>query len=102
MTKASWGRYSDPGTTISRDVNPLQTTSYIFTWNDGNADRLFQPAELASFVNSTGGVVNGIASEIRHPYTDNMDVWVERRFASSLSGRLGYVYKKSNNNWGVD
>ena len=100
VLKASWGRYySDPGTTISRDVNPLQTTSYIFTWNDGNADRLFQPAELGSFVNNTGGLSNGIASDIQHPYTDNMDVWVERRFASNFSGRVGYVYKKSNNNW---
>jgi hypothetical protein len=100
VLKSSWGRYySDPGTTISRDVNPLQTTTYIFRWTDGNADRLFQPDELGSFVTSTGGALNGIAPDIQHPYTDNADVWLERRVRSNLSARLGFIYKKSNNNW---
>jgi TonB dependent receptor-like, beta-barrel len=100
VVKASWGRYySDPGTTISRDVNPLQNTSYIFIWTDGNGDRLFQPSELGSFVSSTGGVLNRIDPDIGHPYTDNMDVWMERRIRSNLSARLGFIYKESNNNW---
>ena len=100
VLKASWGRYyNDPGIAISRDVNPLQTTSYIFRWTDANADRLFQPSELGSFVNSTGGVMNRIDSNIRHPHTENMDVWIERRVWPDLAARLGFIYKKSNDNW---
>ncbi|HEX2456098.1 MAG TPA: carboxypeptidase regulatory-like domain-containing protein [Vicinamibacterales bacterium] len=100
VVKASWGRYyHDPGTTISRDVNPLQTTTSTFAWNDGNADRLFQPSELGSFVNSSGGVQNRVDPDIQDPYTDNTDVWVERRLRSDLSARLGFIYKKANNNW---
>jgi hypothetical protein len=100
LVKASWGRYySEPGTTISRDVNPLQSTTYNFSWTDSNADRLFQPSELGSFVNSSGGVLNGVDPDIRHPYTDDMDVWVERRIRSDVSARLGFIFKKANNNW---
>src|SRR5262249_29823828 len=100
VIKASWGRYyHDPATTISRDVNPLQNTSYIFSWIDSNADRLFQRSELGSFVSSTGGVLNDIDPSLGHPYTDNMDVWIERCIRSDLSARLGFIYKKAHDNW---
>ena len=98
--KASWGRYlSDPGTVISAGVNPVQTSSFVFNWRDANGDRRFELSELGSFVSSAGGVFTEVDRDIGHPWTDNVDAWIERQLGRDFSARLGFVYKRTNDNW---
>ena len=41
---------------------------------------------------SAGGVLNRVDPNIGHPYTDNMNVWIERGIRSDLSARLEGLY----------
>lgn len=96
VLKASWGRYwHNPGP--RDDVNPIQETNYTFGWNDVNGDRLFTLNELGSFVSSSGGVSNMVDPDLGQPHTDDMSVFVEREIMPSLSGRLGFVFKRQEN-----
>lgn len=100
VLKASWGRYyANSSTTISDNLNPAQALNTTFGWNDVNGDRLFQPNEFGNFVSNTGSTFTGIDPNLARPYVDEMNVWYERRLARNMSGRVGFIRKKSNDEW---
>lgn len=96
VLKANWGRYfNNPGP--QGTVNPIQTLTYTFNWNDLNRDRLFTMNELGSFSSSTGGVSNTINPNLKQPYSDDISTFLEREIVGNVSARVGYVYKVSRN-----
>lgn len=100
VLKANWGLFwNNPGPALASSVNPIQALSYTFAWNDRNADRLFTPDELGSFVSSTGGVRNVIDPDIRQPHVHDVSVWAEREIVANVSGRVGLIYKRLQNNF---
>ncbi|MBI4476656.1 MAG: hypothetical protein HY654_05750, partial [Acidobacteria bacterium] len=100
VLKANWGLFwNNPGPGLASSVNPIQALSYTFAWNDRNSDRLFTPEELGSFVSSTGGVRNVIDPDIRQPHVHDVSVWAEREIVANVSGRVGLIYKRLQNNF---
>ncbi len=100
LVKASWGRfYSNPATSLSENVNPLQSTSATFGWNDANADRLFTLNELGPFVSLSGGVRNTTQPGIGQAYTDEANLWFERELAANIGLRAGFIYKRVMHGW---
>ncbi len=93
VVKANWGLYFNNPGTISSIVNPSNSSSLVFNWNDANADRLFTLNELGSFV--SGGVTqqNTIDPNLKHPSTMDASVWLERQIVHNVSGRIGFVYR---------
>jgi len=100
VLKLAWGRFSsNPNTDFGSSTNPLASTTYTFNWKDLNGDRLFQPAELGSFVSNAGGAGAGVAAGIRNPTVDDASVFVERQFGADLSVRAGFVYRALRHDW---
>jgi hypothetical protein len=99
VLKISWGRFhSNPNTDFGSSVNPVQTATYTFNWNDLNHDGLFQPNELGSFVSNTGGAAS-VAQGIENPRVDDAGIFVERQISNDLSIRAGFVYRTLSHNW---
>lgn len=102
VLKANFGRfYFNPGVAYSDDVNPIQETTATFGWTDKNGDRLFQMNELGNFVSLAGGARNTVAPGIKNAYTDEASVFFERQLIPDLGLRVGYVWKKQNNQWAL-
>ena len=100
VLKANFGRfYFNPGVSYSDDVNPIQWTTATFGWTDKNGDRLFQMNELGNFVSLSGGARNTVEPGIKNSYTDEASVFFERELITDLGLRVGYVWKKQNNQW---
>lgn len=96
VLKANWGRYfNNPGP--QGTVNPIQTLTYTFNWNDLNRDRLFTMNELGTFSSSSGGVTNTINPKLKQPYSDDISTFLEREIIGDVSARVGYVYRVSRN-----
>ncbi len=100
VVKVNWGRfYFNPGVSFSDDVNPLQLTTATFGWADRNRDRKFELGELGPFVSLAGGARNTVEEGIKSAYTDEANVFFERQIIPNLGLRVGYVWKKQNNQW---
>lgn len=100
VLKLSWGRfYSNPGSALGQDVNPIQKATYNFAWNDVNHDGLFQPNELGAFASSSGGSNFTVAKNFRDPVTDDAEGFLERQISDTLSIRAGFVYKAVHHDW---
>ncbi|MGQ0732871.1 MAG: carboxypeptidase regulatory-like domain-containing protein [Acidobacteriota bacterium] len=96
--KANYGRFYHNTGIGSGTVNPAQSISYTFNWSDLNSDRVFQMNEFGTFVSSSGGTSQLIASDLRHTYTDSYSVWFERELMANMGFRAGYTYRDDGNN----
>jgi hypothetical protein len=100
VVKASWGRfYHNPGPDRAADYNPVRNLNFTFRWNDLNGDRLFTDNELGAFVSSSGSSRDFVDPDIGHPWTDDMSVFFERELVANMGARVGFVYKKVNNDY---
>lgn len=106
VLKGNWGRYFNNPGTQSDNVNPVQSTSATFDWNDspergGNGDRLFQVNEFGTF--RSGGPPGSLSTRfdpnIGHPYTDDVSVAIERQLLPNLGVRAAYVYRMARNGY---
>jgi hypothetical protein len=95
--KANYGRFYFNTGLAGGDVNPAQSISYTFAWNDRNGDRAFQMNEFGNFVTNSGGTTEEIDPDKKHAYTDNYSVWFERELMSDLGFRAGYTYRTDGN-----
>lgn len=96
--KANYGRFYHNTGLAGGDVNPAQTITYTFNWNDVNSDRLFQLNEFGTFVSNTGGATETIDPNKKHTYSDNYSVWFERELVNNVAFRAGYTYRIDRNN----
>lgn len=95
--KGNAGRFYQNTGIGSGTLNPVQSISYTFNWNDLNADRVFQMNEFGTFVSSAGATNNLISPDLKHTYTDSYSVWFERELMANTSVRAGYTYRADGN-----
>jgi hypothetical protein len=98
--KASWGRYyENPSLAITTTVNPVANTTYTFGWNDTNGDKKFQNNEFGAFRGNAGGTSFTIDPNIKHPYMDDYNMFVEHEVMRNVVFRAGFVYRKLAREW---
>lgn len=96
--KGNAGRFYHNTGIGSGTLNPAQSISYTFNWNDLNGDRLFQSNEFGTFATSAGATDNLISPDLKHTYTDSYSVWFERELMANMGLRLGYTHRTDGNN----
>ena len=94
--KGNYGRFYNNLGLAAEDVNPTQSIRYTFAWNDINRDLVFQNNEFGAFVSSSGGATD-YDPNIKHRYTDNYSIWLERELRNNLAVRVGYTLRKDGN-----
>jgi hypothetical protein len=100
VIKASWGRfYHNPGPDRAEDFNPVRNLNFTFGWNDRNGDQLFTDDELGAFVSSSGSSSDFVDPDIGQPWTDDMSAFFEREIMPNVGARVGFVYKRINNDY---
>ena len=106
VVKATYGRFNHAirpsNTQIIRNLNGNEYEATRYRWADMNNDRLFQyPNELGAFIQTEGGsTTRGIHNPaIEQPQTDETTLRFERQLTSSVSARVGYVYKREFNQY---
>ena len=104
VLKANWGRFAfNPGVNLADAVNPNTSNQYeVWTWDDLNADRVFQLNERVGSqpTQKFGGTVNtSLDPDLENSYTDEASLFVERALLQDLGLRVGYVWKKDYNGW---
>jgi Carboxypeptidase regulatory-like domain len=89
--KAFYGRYYFNFADTFSDVNPTgaSTATYQYTGPAG----VFIPADVGKLVSSTGGVSTTLQSGLKTPYTNEIDLSIQRQFWGESSLRLAYVRK---------
>ncbi|MDE3153839.1 MAG: TonB-dependent receptor [Acidobacteriota bacterium] len=97
--KAFYGRYYFNFADSFSAVNPggANTKTYQYTGVAGNYDPAYIAAHLGKLVGSTGGVSTTLDSNLKAPYTDEIDLSVQRQFWGESSIRLAYVRKMDRN-----
>jgi hypothetical protein len=96
--KGNIGRFYHNTGIGSGTLNPAQSISYTFNWNDVNGDRIFQLNEFGTFATSAGATDNLISPDLKHTYTDSYSVWFERELMANMGLRMGYTYRSDGNN----
>ena len=96
VVKANYGLYwHNPGAGTGAGANPNQASkSQTHTWNDVNADRVWQPGEESALPTSQslqGGVQ--MDPDLKAPYSHEASFWLERQLSDTLGLRTGFVYK---------
>ena len=93
--KAFYGRYYNNIAADFANLNPGGVNSRTYRFNDLNGNRLYDGTqELGSLVSSTGGITTTLDSNIKVPYTDEVDLSYSRQFWGESSGRVAYVRKQ--------
>ncbi|MGH9384478.1 MAG: carboxypeptidase regulatory-like domain-containing protein [Vicinamibacterales bacterium] len=96
--KGNAGRFYQNTGIGSGTLNPVQSISYTFNWNDLNGDRVFQMNEFGTFATSSGATNNLISQDLKHTYTDSYSIWFERELMANMGLRAGYTYRNDGNN----
>ncbi len=86
--KASWGRYYHQFSTgFANFVNQNGALTNRYEWTDLNGDRQFQDGEQGTLlVNAFGAeaAVNTVSPDLKHEYTDEITMSLEREFAGDV------------------
>jgi hypothetical protein len=98
VAKVNWGRFYHNTGTASSGINPAQSLTATFAWNDANGDKRFTMDELGNFVSSSGGTTSRVDPNIKHTFTDSTSVWLEHELFRDVGMRVGYTYKSDGNN----
>jgi hypothetical protein len=102
VLKANYGYFKhNPGPGIAASANPNQAAKQLtYSWNDINADRLFQFGEQTTLLrDQTGPGGVQIDPDIEQPYTHEFSTFVEQQLGSDVAVRVGYVYKTNDKLW---
>jgi hypothetical protein len=96
VLKGNYGLYwHNPGVGISQNANPnIASKSQTHSWNDANADRLWQPGEesAAPTAQTLQGAIR-LNPDIKAPISHEASAWVERQITETMGLRAGFVYK---------
>jgi hypothetical protein len=94
--KAFYGRFMvQEGTRLVQQVNPNDLGGDYRAWSDGNGDNVAQSTELGPPTRPYGGRVNKIDPDLNQPYSDEVNLGVERELLPNLSGGVTY-YRRHN------
>lgn len=98
VVKLNWGRFYHNTGTASGGINPAQSITYTFNWNDVNGDKRFTNNEFGSFVSSAGGATLLVDPNIKHTYTDSSSAWLEHEVVNNVGIRAGYTFRSDKDN----
>jgi len=103
VVKAFWGRfYNELVTILGNNANPGGENYRIYTFNDLNANRLYDgPSELGQLQSATGGISTTIDEDFKPPYADEFSTAVEHQFWGESSVRVAYVRKMARDIAGI-
>ena len=94
--KAFYGRFMvQEGTRLVQQVNPNDLGGDFRAWTDSNNDNIAQLSELGPSTRPYGGRVNKIDPGLKQPYSDEIDLGVEREILTNLSAGVSY-YRRHN------
>jgi len=88
--KAFYGRYYFNFADTFSGINPGGGSTATYQYSGPNG--VFNPADLGALVKTTGGVSTTLGP-IKTPYTDEIDLSVQRQFWGESSLRVAYVRK---------
>jgi hypothetical protein len=95
--KLSWGRFYHQFTTgFPSFASQNATLSDTYTWNDRNGDGQFQPGEQGTLLSRGIAAQNLIDPDLKHPYTDEFTVGVEKEIGKDLAATATFAYRKGN------
>jgi hypothetical protein len=98
--KASGGRYyyviSADGAPINQ-VNPNSNYQELYTWNDLNGDRRFQPGEQTGNPVVTSGTTTSFDDDFTRPFTDEYTAGVDHELIPTVRLSAVYTYRREDN-----
>ena len=69
-------------------ANPNSLSGLIFSWNDTNGDRLFQPGKLGPLLRRFGGLYSSVSPALDPPHSDEFELYgaasINSRVAASI------------------
>ncbi len=97
VLKTSWGRYYHQFTTgwpgfANQNGNLFDS----YEWRDPNGDGLFQDGEQGRLLSRGIAANNEVNPDMKHPYTDEFTIGVEKELAAGLSVSGTFSYRKGN------
>ncbi|MBV9502446.1 MAG: carboxypeptidase regulatory-like domain-containing protein [Acidobacteriaceae bacterium] len=69
-------------------ANPNSLSGLVFSWNDINGDRVFQPGEFGSLLRRFGGAYSNVSPSLHSPHADEFDVYGAVSLSSQSSARI--------------
>ena len=98
--KASWGRYYHQFSTgFANFVNQNGNLTNSWTWNDLNGDRQFQDGEQGTLLSDQFGAaaaMRTISPDLKHEFTDELTMSLEREFAGDIWLSATYTRRRSD------
>ena len=98
--KASWGRYYHQFSTgFANFVNQNGNLTNRWTWNDLNGDRQFQDGEQGTLLSDQFGAaaaMRTISPDLKHEFTDELTMSVEREFQGDIWLSATYTRRRSD------
>ena len=98
--KASWGRYYHQFSTgFANFVNQNGNLTNRWSWNDLNGDRQFQDGEQVDLLSDQFGAaaaMRTISPDLKHEFTDELTMSVEREFAGDIWLSATYTRRRSD------
>ncbi|MEW6455233.1 MAG: TonB-dependent receptor [Acidobacteriota bacterium] len=96
--KALFGRYyHNPSIGPSEAANPNALERKRYTWVDRNGNGYYDPGEEVSLITVLGGRFQRVDPKLKHPYTDEYGIILEREIIPYIGLRVGYLVKESKN-----
>ncbi len=100
--KASWGRYYHQFSTgFANFVNQNGGLTNTYEWNDLNGDRQFQDGEQGAVLSDQFGAtaaINTISPDLKHAFTDEATVTLEREFEGNIWLQATFSRRTSGDN----
>jgi len=94
--KAFYGRFMvQEGTRLVQQVNPNDLGGDYRAWTDSNGDNVAQLSELGPSTRPYGGRVNKIDPSLKQPYSDEVDLGIDRELFANFSAGVTY-YRRHN------
>jgi len=100
VLRLNWGiYYSYPSTNISNAVDPLQSASAVFTWNN--------PNNLPFALNQLGPIVGSpkiaqgstVQPHLKDARFDDMGAVIEHQLTNNLSIRAGFIFREMHHDF---
>jgi len=96
--KAFYGRYYNNMAQDLANLNPGGVNSRTYKFIDLNGNGLYDgQSELGNLVATTGGTTTALDTNVKVPYTDEIDLSYQRQFWGESSIRAAYVRKMVRN-----
>ncbi len=100
VLKLSFGQYySYPSTTIATAVNPVQSATATFTWNNPT-NAAFNLSQLGPIVGSaTVAQGSSVAPNLKDERFDDMGAIIQHQISNTLSIEGGFVFRELHHGW---